>query len=138
MVTPIEAARDPWTEGIERWGGPDVPPLSPDSAQGQGPGADRFDEWLQRLGYEDGTGRWCCPVADAFGAGWRAGYADGVHAAVRLLRAAYAPEETLGRGLAYGPELWSEPAHRGWSNISDSSVSDGPPPPLPLTRGRRR
>jgi hypothetical protein len=59
----------------------------------EGPEQRRFEEWVQRLGYGD-EGRWCCPVEDTFGAGWRAGYADGVRAAVRLLRVAYDPPES--------------------------------------------
>ena len=59
----------------------------------EGPEQRRFEEWVERLGYGDG-GRWCCPVEDTFGEGWRAGYADGVQAAVRLLRAAYESPES--------------------------------------------
>jgi hypothetical protein len=103
--------------------------LQAETARSEGPEQRRFAEWLERLGYGEES-RWCCPVEETFGAGWRAGYADGVQAAVRLLHAARDPAEAPESLRTVGQGTWAFP---------EESDSDGTmPPPVPLNRARRR
>lgn len=90
----------------------------------------RFNEWLERVGYEEGS-LWCCPVEEGFVSGWRAGYADGVHAAMRLLRAAYDPAESANALHPVGRDVW------GATDERDEQASIVPLP-VPFRRARRR